>query len=192
LRRRGYYLAHAFAAERDGRAILLAGPSGSGKTTAGLSLISAGWRFLANDVVLLRRLGDTVFALPTPGGIGLTAQTIRMIPSLAAQLRELRLDRFKGKEYLPADEVVSGWGQAAAVATVLFPEITKRDRIQTVPCGKAVTLARLMESSLDRWDEFSLPGHIDLLQILSGQATGYRVYLGRGMSYFPESLAAIW
>jgi serine kinase of HPr protein (carbohydrate metabolism regulator) len=42
LRRHGYYLLHAFAAVKEGHAILLVGPSGSGKTTTGLHLLEAG------------------------------------------------------------------------------------------------------------------------------------------------------
>ncbi|MCP4423902.1 MAG: hypothetical protein GY803_05365, partial [Chloroflexi bacterium] len=82
LRRRGFFLAHAFAAAKNGRAALIVGPSGSGKTTTGLSLLLAGWKLLSNDVLLLQERPDGIYALPTPGTIGIRPQTLDLLPKL--------------------------------------------------------------------------------------------------------------
>jgi hypothetical protein len=44
----------------EGRAWLLAGDTHAGKTTTCVSLVAAGWRFLADDQVVLRATGDGV------------------------------------------------------------------------------------------------------------------------------------
>ena len=76
LRRRGWVLAHAFAAARDGRGLLLVGDNGSGKTTTGLALLADGWKLLSNDAALLGRCGESggsrCFSRPLecpPGGV---------------------------------------------------------------------------------------------------------------------------
>ena len=56
LNRMGAALVHAGATvDPDGRAWLIAGDTHAGKTTACISLVSAGWGFLADDNVVLRR-----------------------------------------------------------------------------------------------------------------------------------------
>ncbi|HEV7992725.1 MAG TPA: hypothetical protein VGP25_12925, partial [Gemmatimonadaceae bacterium] len=57
--RLGGALVHAGAVvDPDGRAWLLAGDTHAGKTTTCVSLVDAGWSFLADDQVVLRRDGD--------------------------------------------------------------------------------------------------------------------------------------
>jgi hypothetical protein len=57
--------------------------------------------------------------------------------------------------------------------------------------GDAVTLARLAEGSLDRWDEPALVSHLEFLEALSRQAVGYELALGQDVDLLPESLAAM-
>ena len=191
LRRRGYFLAHAFAAARSGQAVLLVGPSNSGKTTAGLSLISDGWGYLANDVVLLKLRGDEVYALPTPGTVGLSTQTINLIPGLEAIRDRMSEGEFIGKKYLPVLEIVSSWTVPAPVRTICFPKIDRHQVHQLKKISKAITFARLMESSTDRWDQAMLEDHVNLLHCLIEQADGYELRVGDQVANWSESLSEI-
>lgn len=47
---------HASAVARDGRAIVFAGPSGSGKSTSAWNLLQEGWRVLADDAAVIKRV----------------------------------------------------------------------------------------------------------------------------------------
>jgi hypothetical protein len=191
LRRRGYFLAHAFAAARSGESVLLVGPSNSGKTTAGLSLTCGGWGYLANDVVLLKLVGDEVCALPTPGAVGLSAKTINLIPGLES-IRGRMLEReFIGKKYLPALDIVSSWAAPAPVKTICFPKIDTNQVHDLRKISKAMTFARLMESSTDRWDQAMLEDHVNLLQCLIEQADGYELRVGDQVADWSESLLEI-
>ncbi|MCK5920709.1 MAG: hypothetical protein KAG66_07190, partial [Methylococcales bacterium] len=67
LRPHGYFMVHAFAATWGSKAILLVGSRHSGKTTTGLNLVSHGWQFLGNDVILLKAHQSGIVALPSPG-----------------------------------------------------------------------------------------------------------------------------
>ena len=54
-------LVHAGLVARDGHGVLLGGSSGAGKSTAALACASAGFDFLGDDCVALRRNGDGAF-----------------------------------------------------------------------------------------------------------------------------------
>ena len=55
-------LVHATAVAIDGGAILLRGPPGAGKSDLALRLLDSGARLVADDQVLLRRVGMAVMA----------------------------------------------------------------------------------------------------------------------------------
>jgi hypothetical protein len=63
LKRRGLYGLHAAALVQDGVGYLFPGDAGSGKTTLALGLVRAGFRYLADDKLLLRRDGAGIAAL---------------------------------------------------------------------------------------------------------------------------------
>lgn len=63
---------HATAVAFGDAAILIHGPSGSGKSTLALQLVGLGGQLVADDLVALRRAGETVLAsCPNPGLHGL-------------------------------------------------------------------------------------------------------------------------
>ncbi len=192
LRRRGYFLVHAFAAVRSDQALLLIGPSNSGKTTAGLSLTCSGWGYLANDVVLLKLINGKVYALPTPGAVGISALTIKLIPGLETIERKLSTGEPFGKTYLPALELVSSWAAPAPVRTICFPKINRHQAQQLNRISRAVTFAKVMESSADRWDQAMLEDHVNLLQCLIEQADGYDLLIGDQVATWSESFSEIY
>lgn len=180
LRRHGYYLLHAFAVAKEDRCILLVGPSGSGKTTTGLYLLEQGWQLLANDVVLLEKRIDGIYALPTPGVVSIRPGTLALLPGLATRL---------GISDLPLTQPITisnrqltggKWGGAARVTAVYFPQLDHNPQSLT-PLPPAIHLAQLMAESIDRWDEAALPGHMHLLESLSRQAQAYQLPLTPGV-----------
>ena len=189
LRRRGFFLIHAFAAVKDSRALLLVGESGSGKTTTGLSLISCGWQYLANDVVLLREHKGKVQVWPTPGGISLARESFALLPHLS-QLAENDREHV-GKRLFPAISLVEGWAAPAKATHILFPKVTGKTSIGLQRQTRSITLARLMEGSVDRWDVRCLDSHLQLLELLSRQAEAYDLHLGQDLGQLPDALDQI-
>jgi hypothetical protein len=190
LRPWGIYVVHAFAAEKDGQAILLVGESGSGKTTTGLNLMAHGWRYLANDLALLRRKGDDVYALPSPGGFSIRSQTFRLLPQLKP-LAEHYPAGLGDAHQIPARAVVPRWAAPAPVRCVLFPIVTGAVATTLHRLRPAVALARLMEESVDRWDEASLAGHLTALEALCRQAPSATLALGRDIDRLPAQLERV-
>lgn len=190
LRRFEHYLLHASAAALDGRAALFIGRSGSGKTTTCLNLVTHGWHLLANDVVLLRAAGDRIHAWPTPNEIGIRPHTLTLLPQLrphAVRQQQIARPYFR----LP-DPAAAGiaWGAPQPIGAVFFVEVGSGPTRFT-PLRAAVTLARLMEQSLDTWDGPTLVAHTACLQQLAGHAPGYRLQLGDDVAALPGRLAAL-
>jgi hypothetical protein len=191
LRRLGYFLIHAFATVKDGKALLLVGESGSGKTTTGLTLCRLGWGYLANDVVILHNNRDGIFAYPTPGAIGLAEQTDQPMMSTADDLRATGTGPGLIKRYIPASNVTGGWAARARVEAILFPQITDADSSRLDEIERPLLLAQLMENSIDGWDIDSLSDHTDFLHKLATQAKGFRLSLARGAKEDPSYLDSI-
>lgn len=189
LRRRGYYLVHAFAVAKDGRALLLVGPSGSGKSTTGLNLVTNGWGFLANDVVLVRQRPDGVYAFPTPGSIGISEETIDLVTGLKTILGSKMFGSGTIKRQLSVLEVSFGWAEPARIEAIYFPRVVEESRCRLQPKSKVLTLAQLLENSVDRWDGPCLEGHVSFLQQLCRQAQGFDLYLGRQTDPIPDLLS---
>ena len=184
LRRRGYFLLHAFAAARNGRCILISGGTNTGKTTTGLNLVLRGWRLLANDAVLLEARSDGVYALPTPGNVGIRPDTFALLPELAARLG---VDGVAAVD-VPSERLAPGvWGPPARVSAILFPEIVAGAASAAAPLPAGIALARLLAESVDRWDPALLDAHVALLEGLGRQAEAYTLRLGRDM----EQLATL-
>lgn len=83
MKRRGRFPLHAGCVAREGRGLLLAGTSGSGKSTLTAALVSDGWEFLSDDMVLLVTQAEATLAWGFSNEIGCSDQT-------AAMVRELR------------------------------------------------------------------------------------------------------
>ena len=188
LRRHGYFLVHAFGVGKDGRCILIVGPSGSGKTTTGLSLVLAGWELLANDILLIEARPDGIYALPTPGGFSIREETLALLPDCQSLLADAPWTQHKYE--LTNQQVLNGRRpEPGRVSAIYFCQVEERERAETRPLSQAVTLARLMEQSIDRWDEAMLDEHMSVLQKLSQQAEAYTLHLGRDVFRLPELLA---
>ncbi len=190
LRARGAYLLHAFAASCDGAAALICGASGSGKTTSGASLLLGGWRYLANDAVLLQRRGEDIVALPTPGSLQVRPATLFLLPAL--RHRRGYPHAATASYIFPADAVAEeGWGEPAPVRALFFPHIERELAASYLqPLEKAVALARLVEESVDRWDTAALGAHLNVLQALVAGAEAYRLHLGQDVERLPQLLAS--
>lgn len=174
LRRRGLFMVHTFAASKNGRCVMLVGPSQCGKTTTGLSLLLYGWELLANDVVLLHQQGDGVYALPTPGTLGIRPRTFSLLPELHEKLGGIN----------------GRWADPSPVTALLFPQIVAGgvEKTAVLPHNRAIALTQLMAESMDRWDAPTFTPHLTLLQQLCQQARIYQLHLGRDVDAIPSHI----
>jgi hypothetical protein len=180
-RRYGYFMVHAFAADKNGRGVLIVGPSGSGKTTTGLSLILAGWQLLCNDVLLIQNSPEGVLAYPTPDDITIRPKTFTLLPELAQLIPEGK-PLNQGIDLVGNDLTNGRWAAPTPVDAIYMPKIEERRESVKRPLSRAVCLAQIMEESVDKWDTQTLPEHINVLQTLVRQAQPYTLHLGANMN----------
>lgn len=188
LRRRGLFLIHAFAAAKNGRAILIVAASHQGKTTTGLSLVLDGWQLLSNDTVLLEKRDDAVYALPAPGHVGIRQPSLALLPTLE---RLVEGETAVNSAYdLTGGMVTNGrWADPAPISTIAFPCIADRPISTLTVQNNALSLAALMVESMDQWDTPTLSTHAAILNQLSQQADTYTLHLGRDVAALPALLA---
>jgi hypothetical protein len=79
--------------------------------------------------------------------------------------------------------------EARRISAIYFCQVEGGKRTAIRPLSQALALARLMEQSIDRWDEAMLDRHMTVLQKLSEQAETYALHLGRDVLQLPELLA---
>jgi hypothetical protein len=117
LRERGRYALHASAVARGGRALLMAGESCSGKSSTALSLIHAGWDWLADDVVLLESA-----QLPRLHGL---ARGFAFDPELAQRLPGLTGEMVADKRFAKIGGLFPARrADPSRPAALLFPKVT--------------------------------------------------------------------
>ncbi len=185
LRRHGYFLVHAFAAARNGRCVLIVGTTRSGKTTTGLNLLLNGWKLLSNDVVLLQQTDKGIYAYPTPGDIGIRPHTFDLLPELTAWLPS---NHPPDQAFsISGERFVNGrWARPCPVSALFMPKIVMNTASSVRPLSRAISLAQLMQESIDRWDKPCLQAHINILQQLCNQANSYTLNLGQEMTQAPK------
>ena len=152
---------HGFAAQKEGHTILLIGPSGSGKTTAGMALLKNGWRFLANDVILLT--GNSIQIYPTFDQIRVRQGTIDLLCEEGVHLEELPI-RF---------------GQTRKVTAVYLVQLQPNRQTQLSPLTTPLAFVKLIESSVDHWDTSQLPAHLSFLRRLCEETAVFNLHSGK-------------
>ena len=194
LRAYGCYLLHSSGVSKNGRGILFVGSSGSGKTTTCLNLVLNGWQLISNDVVMLQERDGEILALPMPDKITIRPKTLTLLPQLASyQFGEQILDGIAlPDDTMPTHRLIGdNWSPPATIAAICFPQIEEGASNHLEPQLKAVTAARLLEESVDCWDEASLDSHTAILTAASRQAPGYALRLGLDLDTLPPLLETL-
>jgi HprK-related kinase A len=142
-------LLHAAVVTQEGRALILSGPSGSGKSTLGTALLARGFRFLTDEIAMVR-LQDGHLA-PHPRPISLKNAAIDLIAKVLpdAYLSERFPNPPRGAVAFmrPPASAIAAAAETAAPAVVVFPAYRPDAALEIKPIERAQAFSRLIQSS---------------------------------------------
>lgn len=185
MEKRGYFLFHAAAVEKDGKSILFSGESGVGKTTIMLGLLEKGYHFLSNDRVLIGVEGRKVKTIAWPNEIGITLATTMQFEALIGiyadlgsldfpqnRIHSLALDKLEENEIdrvdLSTEELVSNFESkfvrdAELEQIFLIDDFPTSDQFQKVAFS-AVLVDQLKKNFFSPSDHHDDPGFLPWFQ----------------------------
>ncbi len=184
-------LVHAGLVARDGHGVLLGGSSGAGKSTAALACASAGFDFLGDDCVALRRNGDGAFeGHSLYCSTALAPAELPWFPALAAHATEAAPGDDDKAIVFGTEAFPGRLPPMARIRLLVLPRIVQRGPLGVRPASGAEALLALGPSSLVKR---AAPAH-DALRRLSALATrvpSYWVDVDRRLDAIPRRVGAL-
>ena len=193
LRPLGLYSLHAAGLiSPTGQGLLLIGASGCGKSTLTISLMRQEWRYVSDDAVLLRLLGEAVEALTLRRHAYLDADATAgsadlpfgaEVPDTAGKLRR----RVHLEQAFP--------GQLASTClpqVLLFPTIVPKPHSALFPLDRPRALQHLLtQSGPQLFDRRTMGPHLEVLKRLVQQAVTFELQAGRDLYEQPGRLVPL-
>jgi HprK-related kinase A len=144
-----YLLVHAGVVERRGWALVLPGASGAGKSTLSTVLASRGWRFLSDEIAIIRP--DDGLILPHPRPVPLKNDSIDM---MTERLPEAYISkRYEGTTkgtvafLRPPSDAIQHALEPAKPKIVVFPQFDAKGKTELKRLEKAPAFMRLVDNS---------------------------------------------
>lgn len=189
LKRRGSYSFHAAGFSENGRALLIAGMSGAGKSTLSLALLRAGFGYLADDMLFLRRRPEGLGIWGMVEDVSVGDEVIGFFPELNDLLQAPRSDgpkRLVGiEQHYPGTIVAESYPKA-----IVLPRISgKRDSVLTKIEGDQALLELVANVLLTQ--QLACQAHLSVLAELVKQAACYRLETGQDFDCIPSLLREI-
>lgn len=175
-----------------GEGLLLVGQSGSGKSTLSIGLIRAGWGYLSDDTLLLRRQGEFIEALALRKHFYVDHDASAAYLDLA--LGEPVADT-KGGQRRCVDihtPFADHYRPCCIPQRLLFTKIVPREVSVLRTIRPALALARLLEESGSQlFDRDTMDAQIGMLNQLIKQTRIYQLEAGRDLYQAPTRLMAL-
>ncbi len=185
LKKLGVLVWHSAAVARDGMAVLLPGVSGSGKSTTTLNFLKIGYRFLADDVVLLRERGAALEAGGHESGLYLTERSLQLLPEWKKFKRGRRYK--KGRHWKYRIDLTSFRPEQSVkppiVKILLFPRVTNGQETRLEKLTKAQALLECLGQAPKEYPASILgpsvlQSQFEIYSTLVSSVRCYRIHLG--------------
>jgi hypothetical protein len=192
LHRHGLFTLHANGGVKEGTGFLLVGDSGCGKTTLTISLIREGWRYLADDALVLQRSSRGIEALALRQSFSCAPQTVNRFPELGAAIVDVP-SAADGERVADLEALYPGSFVPCCVPSMLlYPQITRERQSRLVPLDPVGALiAMIPESAGIVADRPGGMRQLGVLRELVQQAASYRLLLGSDVFDAPAEVARL-
>ena len=151
--KQGHEPLHATAVVIDGAAIGFLGASGQGKSTLASAFLSAGYRVLTDDLLVIRDIGGVLCGFPGPPRIKLFSEAAKQFLPGQASLARMNPDSNKYVIALPPDATHAAPApiQAFLVLDGLeVPEGTDPGGVEMTPLSAASSCIELLGASFNK------------------------------------------
>ena len=136
-------LIHGAAVARNNKGIGLAGPSGSGKSTLTAGLLSAGFDYLADDMIALSAPDGAIVPWPLP--LSIKPGSMEVIVARHPKLSQAPRYHTKGREASLLIPPSSVWdSEPVKLRAIVFPRFVAGARAELQPISSFDTVARLL------------------------------------------------
>jgi hypothetical protein len=186
LRRAGVYDVHAagVVAPESAAGALIVGASGSGKSTLTLKLAARGWRYLSDDMLVLRETNA-----------GLEIEGLRRIFSIAPQSLAgnhlPRLDEALGapvasdptkRRLVPEIVFPEGHAQSCRARVIFFPHVTGANETCVAALPARTAMQQLIRfCPWATYDAHTAPDYLRVLARLANECRAYELRAGRDL-----------
>ena len=191
MRNHGLYGLHANGLEKNGCGVLIAGSTCSGKSTAAVSLIRQGWRYLSDDVTLLRQSRDRIEAIAFQRGFSIDPGLARHYQELEEPLRTSSSNGHK--RLIDLNAVYPGKHVSQCIPNVLiFPSIVSEKKSQLIPLDTVAALIELSQNCGGIFvDRDMVAVQMEVLKRLVCQSSSYQLLAGRDLHEEPWIISDI-
>ena len=196
LRRAGVFDVHAAGAVDpvSGSGALFVGASGSGKTTLTLRLTEAGWRYLSDDMVVLRETDNEIraeglrrlFAVSNNSVVGSSRSRLSAAlgPPVASDPNKRRLE--------PEAVFPESRAESCRPHALFFPCVVDEDKTTIVEIKPRAAMLQLMRHCpWATYDAYTAPDYLRMLARLANQCRSYELSAGRDLLRQPERAAGL-
>ncbi|MBA2733426.1 MAG: hypothetical protein H0U54_11100 [Acidobacteria bacterium] len=197
LKKHGVLVWHGAAVARDGTAVILPGVSGSGKSTTTLNLLSAGYKFLADDMVLLRSRGSVVYAAGYESDLYLTEHSLKLLPEWKRFKRGGRLKKgTRWKHRIDLADFRPKRDKPSTVKYLLFPHVGKGLETRLEELTKPDALLECLRQTPKEYPASILgpsvlQSQFEIYSSLVSSARCYKIHLGSDQNHVRAILSGL-
>jgi hypothetical protein len=182
---------HGAALVKDGKGLMIIGPSGSGKSTIALSLISNGWSFLTDDMILLYESENYIKALPLRRYFKIDQEVVKKYPELL-KISKKPLGILGNKAFLNLHEVYDNQHSTHCIPKVLvFPYITNQEKSYFEPMKESEAFINLLTNNCYGMflENKVIKNRVDTMNALLSQTDIYKLSVGLDLYNKPSMIS---
>ncbi len=169
----------ALVASKHNKAVLLTAPTGHGKSTTLFNLVRSGYKFLSDDISMVKKTASGLRLLGFPEPVSLRPDALEKFPELAFLKNDPSHCR-NSKYSFRVEKIYSGCLSTNALpGWIVFPQVKAGAPTRLLPLSKREALSLLIPQSVIVANKTIVKEHFALLTQLVKDCYCFRLQLGK-------------